>query len=381
MNNIERLRAEKISEETPPSFLKMYEIPGHKNIAIHHFSRYRGDEERWGKSIRIIIDTQDSLRKIQHAPERERTALIRNALNTSSIKTQKMAVNMIRYAPEGERTALRQIITEKIRDALNNPSIEAQKVAANMIQYAPQEEQVALIRDALNNPLIEAQKTVAKMIRYAPEGERTALIRDALNNPSIEAQKTAANMIRCAPKEEQTALFKQALEKLGVTLIEPPLYNQGDIHEERFSRKEFSKTGSRTTLIGGALKNKVIVRHMLPEYFLAWKNLYEDYLFWQDNGFDYVPIEPIVSFHLEKDDNVAVFSGVLDLSLRAWQQITSLFTLELEYQRNKILDALSKKGIQHGHPHDENFCLRFWRDEHGRPDMTKTPRLYLIDFD
>jgi len=194
-------------------------------------------------------------------------------------------------------------------------------------------------------------------------------------------QKASTEMILCAPKEERVALFNQALEKLGATLIEPPLYNRGDINEERFSRKEFFKTGSRTTLIGGTLKNKVIVRHIFPEHFLAWKNLYEDYSFWQKNGFDYVPVEPIVSYHLEKDGNVAVFSGVLDLNLEEWQQMTLLFTSELETQRNKILTALNKKGIQHGHAHDANFCLRFWRDERGRPDMTKTPRLYLIDFD
>ena len=30
---------------------------------------------------------------------------------------------------------------------------------------------------------------------------------------------------------------------------------------------------------------------------------------------------------------------------------------------------------------DANFCLRFFRDENGKVDFDKIPRLYLIDFD
>jgi len=202
-----------------------------------------------------------------------------------------------------------------------------------------------------------------------------------LSNPAIEVQKAAANMIRYAPDNEQAAFFKLAIEKLGNIIIEPPLYDWNDIHEDRFSRKEFPKTGSKTTLIGGRLKNKAIIRHIDPEHFLIWKDLYEDYEFWRNNDFDYVPIEPIISYRLEKDGKVAIFSGVLDLNLERWQKITSQFIPELETQRGKILEALDRKGINHGHAHGGNFCLRFWRDESGRPDMNKTPRLYLIDFD
>jgi len=319
---------------------------------------------------------------IWYAPLEEKAPLIRKALNSSSPEVQKAAAEMIWRVPLEEQAVLKQMVTEKVCKALNSSSPEVQKTALEMIQYTPYEERAPLIHDALNSSSPEVQKVAAEMIRYTPDKEKAPLIREALNSSSPEAHKIAIRMIRSNFwGGEQEALLKQALEKAGDILIESPLYDRGDIQKERFSRKEFFKSGSETTLIDGALKDKVIVRYILPEHFLSWKSLYEDHSFWKENGFDYVPIEPIVSYRLEKDGRVAVFSGVLDLNLKMWQKITSRFGSELEVQKNKILDVLNKKGIEHGHSHDGNFCLRFWRDENGRPDMTKTPRLYLIDFD
>jgi len=79
---------------------------------------------------------------------------------------------------------------------------------------------------------------------------------------------------------------------------------------------------------------------------------------------------------------VDVFSGVLDLSFRQWEKIsTGLFVDELREQRGKIISVLKSQGITHGHTHDGNFVLRFFRDENGNPDINKTPRIYAIDFD
>ena len=162
-------------------------------------------------------------------------------------------------------------------------------------------------------------------------------------------------------------------------LIKPPLYNK-DIDTEHFSRQAFEKTGSGTTLVGGKLKDKAIVRHIKPKAFLAWQRLYEDYTLWQNAGFDYVPIEPILSYRLNKEGLVDVFSGVLDLNLSKWEK-TDMFTDKLQQQKDKILEVLDTLNIQHGHAHEQNFCLRFFRDENGGIDFKRIPRLYLIDFD
>src|SRR3989344_3948007 len=356
---------------------------------------------------------------IASAPEDKRADLIIKALNHPEVQVQAVAAGIIKSAPEDRRAGLRQIVVEKIRDApgnsevkvhktaagmiqfapmdkrtglilevLDDPSFEVQQVGAWMVEYAPEERRAGLrqivvekIREALKNPAVEVQKAAVSMIEFASfeEEKRVELISEVLNRPAVEVQKAAAEMIWTAPKDKQAGLFEQALNKLADKLIEPSLYDEGKW--DRLSRKPFAKTGSEITLIGGGLKDKVIVRHLDPDAFLSWKSLYENYKLWQRNGFDYVPVEPIVSYRLEKNGQVAVFSGVLDLSMAQWEKMSQQFKRELRETKNEIEAVLAKQNIRHGHSHRGNFCLRFWRDEKGHPDMNRTPHLYLIDFD
>lgn len=229
------------------------------------------------------------------------------------------------------------------------------------------------------------------MIGCAPRAARAGLekkvyelIQAGLANPNIEVQKAAAEMIRCAPKDARKNIFQLAKRKKvgNVLLVEPPLYNKGgEISKEAFQRTKFPKTGSETTLIGGNLKGKTIIRHLMPTAFLTWQKLYEDYPLWRREGFDYVPIEPIQSYRLNQKGLVDVYSGVLDLNLSSWKEMTDDFARELDSDRNKIVSVLDKQDIRHGHTNNGNFCLRFFRDKNGNVDFNKKPRLYLIDFD
>jgi len=224
---------------------------------------------------------------------------------------------------------------------------------------------------------------ILNKIQFAPEQERVSLIKQALSQEDPEVQRKAAEMIWFAPEQERVSLIKIAFDAgLGNEIIKPPLYDRSNLDKERFQRKEFEKTGSETTLVGGALKDKLIIRRIQPKAFLAWQKIYENYQAWKDNGFDYVPIEPIQSYKLNKEGKVDVFSGVLDLSLTEWSEISvRMFMKELKKQKNKIISVLEGQGIIHGHTHDNNFVLRFFRDKDGNPDITKVPRLYVIDFD
>ncbi|PKL72117.1 hypothetical protein CVV26_02925 [Candidatus Kuenenbacteria bacterium HGW-Kuenenbacteria-1] len=194
-------------------------------------------------------------------------------------------------------------------------------------------------------------------------------------------------MIPFVPKNEQKDLFELAKEKLGNVLIESSLYSKNIISNDSFSRQNFEKGGSKkkspkTTLIGGGLKNKTIIRHIKPEHFLTWQKVYKNYKLWEKAGFDYVPIEPIQSFKLNKENLVNVYSGVLDLDLYDWKQITDEFVKELEEDREKIIEILEKNKIKHGHTNVvKNFCLRFFRDKNGNVDFNQKPRIYLIDWD
>jgi len=312
---------------------------------------------------------------VRYLPDIERIRLIRQELENPNIKMQVAAMRMLELIPEEERAAV-------IKQGLENPNVEVQVVATEMIMYVPLADRSSLITLALGKQDIGVQKAAAKTIRFAPYIERLPLTKLGLRNSDFGAQKTAVGMFKYAPEEGQRELLNLMNNtELAEVLIESSLYQNKDINNTTFSRQEFNKTGSRTTLVGGSLKNKTIVREIEPRAFLTWQRAYEDYKVWQEAGFDYVPIEPIQLYALNKKGLVDVFSGVLDLSLDDWEAKTDIFGVELEKQKYKILHVLEKLSITHGHTHERNFCLRFFRDDNGKVDFNRVPRLYLIDFD
>ncbi|PIT93094.1 MAG: hypothetical protein COU06_01680 [Candidatus Harrisonbacteria bacterium CG10_big_fil_rev_8_21_14_0_10_38_8] len=307
---------------------------------------------------------------------------IKQALDNSNADVQEMWAEMTYYVPDNEKADI-------IKRVLDSDYPNVQLVGAQMIYCAPHNERDDLrdivsqkAKKNLESDNAKVQEIGGKMIRYAPDYERATLIRKALESSNLETQRIGVLMLRYVPIGDQSLLTEQIIKLgLGSYLIEPPLYDNQEMDGESFSRKEFKKTGSQTILIGGELKDKVILRRVPPTAFLAWKKIYENHQLWRDAGFDYVPIEPILSYRPNKDGLVDVYSGVLDLSLRVWLLKTTMFKGELNEQKNRILSVLSDSRIKHGHEHGNNFCLRFFRDENGQPDFSKVPRLYLIDFD
>lgn len=47
----------------------------------------------------------------------------------------------------------------------------------------------------------------------------------------------------------------------------------------------------------------------------------------------------------------------------------------------RIEDGLKEWGVDHSHLTPNNICLVFERTANGKPDITKPPRVYAIDFD
>lgn len=74
--------------------------------------------------------------------------------------------------------------------------------------------------------------------------------------------------------EEETELLLNMVSEKGLSneLVKPPLYDKNTVTKENFSRQNFEKTGSKTTLLGGNLKEKSIIRHIEPGAFLNGKN-------------------------------------------------------------------------------------------------------------
>src|SRR3989339_1099473 len=424
MSNHEGMEIPKI--ENPPISIpiEMYQVSGHGDPDSKKYLR----DKKQDNLIRSAAKKYGLLDKIQNAPEQERVLLIKQALSQEDPSVQREAARMIRYAPQQEQVSLWLLISEKIKQALFQKDPTVQREAAMIIWYAPAQEQVSLIKQALSQKDPSVQREAAVMIECAPAQERVSLqllisekikqalsqkdptvqreaaemiwyvprreivslqllisekIKQALSQEDPAVQREAVGMIRYAPAQKRISLVKIASDAgLGNEIVKPPLYYNSNLDRGRFKREKFHKTGSETTLVGGALKDKLIIRHIKPRAFLAWQKIYENYQVWQDNGFDYVPIEPIQSYRLNKKGMVDVFSGVLDLSLAEWSEISgNIFIKELEEQRDKIISILESQGIRHGHTHDNNFVLRFFRDQDGNPDLTKVPRLYAIDFD
>ena len=314
--------------------------------------------------------------------EENRTSLIKQALE-KDIEMQVEAAKMICTAPKKERTELIRLAFEK--------DVAVQAEAAKMIWSVPEEDKLNLFKQSFEKD-IAVQITAIKSIDVSNQKEDRVefelfifeKIKQAFEK-NVDIPVETVKMIRYAPEEKKSELIKLAFEKgLGDKVIANPLYNKyPQINTDILSRKKFEKTGSNTTLLGGNLKDKLIIRHIEPEAFILWQKTYENYQIWEKLGFNYVPIEPIQSYNFDsKKVLVNVYSGVLDLNLYEWEKISGgIFQKELTEQKEMIENALTKEGIAHGHPHEQNFCLRFFRDKNGKPDITKTPRLYLIDFD
>ncbi len=256
-------------------------------------------------------------------------------------------------------------------------------------QWMLQEGFARIILNALDNPDIQVQYVAARMIFLVLYDKRPELAQKLvdivsahLKRSSITDQWAIAQMFFMLSDALQRSFFESAKIKLGNFLVEPPLYQGAPtITSNTFARAEFEKDGSTTTLLGGPLKDKTIIRHIKPQAFLMWQKLYEDYALWAYAGFDYVPIEPIQSFRLNNNGLVDVYSGVLDLNLSAWEAMTDDFVPALKKDCENILKVLNKARVNHGHMHKGNFILRFFRDSSGNVDFTKKPRAYLIDFD
>jgi len=151
---------------------------------------------------------------------------------------------------------------------------------------------------------------------------------------------------------------------------------------------EMGKDGGRLILLGKGLEQKVVSRIMDIEAFQQWRKAYENPEIWKEADFDYVPVEPILSFDNMKDGKVRASVGVLGMTLSDYARIfPEEKSKKLFQQAQEIRKILEKININYtkthneSHWHDNNFCLKFERTPEGEIDLKKLPRLYLIDWD
>ncbi len=244
-----------------------------------------------------------------------------------------------------------------------------------------------IAKDVIKNKPINDVRKVVKIVDVFYDDDLKILLFEKLNKTLdeglIEEKKVALQMIKSVLPDDMIFLFNKAIKlDLGDEIIKPQLYDKNQVSDFELETKKQTKSGE-TTLIGGSLKNKMIIRHLEPESFRVWQKLYENTKLWKDLGFDYVPIEPIKYYYLDEvKETVNVYAGILDINLKTWNLISGgIFKEELKLVMNKIIDSLNSVNSEHSHPHDENFCLKFFRNDDGKPDLNRMPKLYLIDFD
>ena len=230
-------------------------------------------------------------------------------------------------------------------------------------------------------------------LRYLPEGIREEVARLALEKAPQEAAPELMGNLRYLPEGIREEIESQVVEILRTTErnqltesenINPILYKVIEGLEKQFSRKEFPKTGTKTVLFGGSLKNNAILRIIPNHAFISWMKAYSAVEDWKEAGFEYVPIEPILKANLCKDGkNARAYAGVLGVSVGKYLEMYS----NREHHKNVrqqvevIKETLKKIGVSHGHEHNNNFCVLHERTPEGEIDWSKTPRVYCIDFD
>jgi len=302
-------------------------------------------------------------------------------LNSSDPQEQICAAEMVFWSgPAETKSRLEEKITQIAETGMTSSDPAVVLRSVEMIEFVPVNRRPYLVDLGLASADPKVRFAASIAIRHIPH--RIEMIKKALNSGDPFIQKAATRIISdISLGNSLEELVKLAKEKVPNFLVEPPLYNRTNFFGEKFGRQDFTKSGSKTVLIDGSLKDKVIVRQIRPEAFVGWQSAYENYDFWRGEGFDYVPIEPILSFKHSARGVVDIYTGVLDLSLAQWEKLRGDYLEELTRDKDKIMFSLSKIGVAHGHLHDNNFCLRFFRDQHGRVDFSKKPRIYAIDFD
>ncbi len=395
----------------PEDVLNMYKIDGQEHVSYEHYLKSKklfeskiDHSEIDKKDKNLLLETRNEILK---QPKNKIAICIIKALEDGNIEIQRIGASLAQNAPREQRKDLGNLIYKKAVEGLNNQNIQIQRIAMNMIQFAPENTQNQLrvivlgkIVNVFNSSNVDEWRIMAKKINIAPNETQDNLreivygkIIDALNQDDLRIQRLAAVMVQYAPTNKQVELKNIVRDKFELAkrkgmfkeIIESSLYLKSESKgNSAFSREVFHKTGSDTTLLlGKQLRDNLIFRHIEEPCFSAWRKAYESHNNWLMAGFDYVPIEPIYSFNYDHNRKlVNVASGVLDINLEEWSAFSgNTFHDELNEQKNKILEVLSGLNIDHGHPNDSNFCLRFHRDENGNVDINKVPKIYLIDFD
>lgn len=317
--------------------------------------------------------------------------LVKDLSSSARWQDRQKALVMSQYLPDTK------IYLETVQKSLLDKESPVRQSAAKRIPDMPEIWRTDLLRQALHD---DDKEVVIKSFEALPslpqesiaefESQLMSTIEEAIRSSDMS---TARRLIPLASIKGQGELIKRLREidwkflRNAISLAgKTPLYKE----EAPFFKKKLSKDGSGTTLLDkvpgdeeNTLRERVIIRHIQKGPYLAWRKAYEAVDFWRENGFDYVPIEPIVSVKdLENNLTLNVAARVINgPSANKWAKDLGFFRQNINESIERIKKGLEELGIEHGHAHKDNFVICFPRSKSGQVLIDQPPRVYMIDFD
>lgn len=351
-----------------------------------------------------------AIARLEIVPPENRADLLRIALIDPQLAVREVAARNIDKAPVEERMDLLRIVLNDTsrgayniqigaaknlgirvpRELFSDPSSALRHISIANVISEPTEDRTSLLRTSLTDTEWPVRRTAILNIAAAPAESRMELFRTGITDPDEGVKKAAISQLAALTESERriilneySALFTHKKELAGKT----KLYESLDEDDHSLTR-DFKKSGSKTVLYGGPLHERIIRRIIPKAGYLPWAQAFEADTYWQENGFDYVPVEPIVQVRQDSDEllvdvDTRVLTGP---SLATWANNENtiedhLYKEEIQEQIEKIKKGLKEMGIEHGHLHKGNFVLVFHKDLNNEPDLSRPPRVYIIDFD
>ena len=344
-----------------------------------------------------------------HALNGLQVQLCQSTLNTARKPLQKLAslkesLEVLRtLSPDdSEIIQYRQELTYLIQQVItdDNLGIYFKKEAIEAIPQADPAEVAGLIHRVLGDDKLDlyAKEAAIKSIPQADPAEVEGLrqqvaewIRSVLGDDKLDVydKREVIKAIPQADPADIDSLYLRAQQCINSITEEKIDFTRSPLHHDASSNDvvNFEKTGTETFVLPEAADAAVRV---IPRVAAAnWLKAFSDWPTWYEAGFNYVPVEDVLSITpteppTEMSPQVAVTTSILHgLSLRDYStKISSQRHIkELTAMRDQIKLILVDMGINHGHDHDGNFVVVPYVDDSGEVDWSRVPRLYVIDFD
>ena len=301
------------------------------------------------------------------------TLWIRSVMADKTADTfdKRWAIKAIPHANPSEIAGLRNLVTLWIRSVMADKTADTfdTEWAIEAIPYANPSDIAGLIRTVLaDDKSSSCDKGCAiEAIPYANPSDIADLVREAQAYDEIDVNwgnlpKKVNNLTRSILHDEATP---------------------SDV-------VKFDKTGTETFILPVAEDASV---RIIPKQAAAnWFKAFSDWPIWYEKGFNYVPVEDMLGVtdrlanpELDPSSQIAVTTSNLH-GLNLWDYVFASgegqeHIGELYAMRDLIKQTLAEMGIRHGHDHDKNFVVVPYTTDDGRADLSRTPRLYIIDFD